>query len=165
MIGGWAEEIRVWQDIEIHQRAYFQGIRFIPALKEKPDILYRIHEGSLSHQNFHSSEKLHSRAAVLWYAIEFAEKTSLNSEEKQALTLMIWSVYRNACQIQEWSLAEGLLKKIQHLPEKQINFLRRWKSTHKLRLNRLPMMARAMGKKAQIQFPPSKRRILHYPFS
>lgn len=165
MIGGWAEEIRVWQDLEVHQRAYFQGIRFIPVLKEKPDILYRIHEYSLSHQNFHSSEKLHSRAAVLWDAIEFAEKTSLNSEEKQALALMIWSVYRNACQIQEWSLAEGLLKKVQHLPEKQINFLRRWKSIHKLRLNRLPMIATAMSKKAQIQFPTSKRRILHHPFS
>lgn len=164
-IEGWAEEIRVWQDIEIHQRAYFKGMRFIPALKEKPDVLYRIHEGSLSHQNFHSSKKLQSRTAVLWDAIKIAEKTPLNSEEEQALALMIWSVYRNACQIQDWQLAERLLNKIQHLPERQINFLRFWRSVHKLRLNRLPMVVSSMNKRGQKLFPKSKRRILHSPFS
>lgn len=98
-------------------------------------------------------------------ATQIADKTPLNSDEKQALALMIWSFYRNACQIQDWPLAERLLNKIQHLPEKQINFLRRWKSMHKLRLNRLPMVVSSMNKRGQRLFPKSKRRILHSPFS
>ena len=93
MVGGWSDDIQVWQDIDLHQRAHFHGIQFIAADNTEPDVLYRIHDKSLSHSGFHGAKKLQSRVAILEGALQYSRSEALEPEEIRALSSMTWSVF------------------------------------------------------------------------
>ena len=161
--GGWAEDIQVWQDIDIHQRAHFKGVRFTPAGNATPDILYRLHDQSLSHGNFHSSVKLRSRASILIQALEYAREGRVNSSESQALASMIWSVFRNACLHKDWVLADKIIQRASINFNEETNFLKQWKRKSKLRTNNISFIRNQMDKKAALLFPKNTRKILSTP--
>ena len=63
--GMWGERIRIWQDIELHVRAFAGQYRFARRLDLRPDVYIRETEASLSRGEYHSREKLESRATVV----------------------------------------------------------------------------------------------------
>jgi len=161
--GGWAEDIQVWQDIDIHQRAHFKGVRFTPAENATPDVLYRLHDQSLSHGNFHSPVKLRSRASILIQALDYAREERVNTHESQALALMAWSVVKNACLLKEWVLADDIIQRTSIDFKAETNFLKQWKRRSKLRTNKIPFIRNQMDKKAALLFPKNTRKILSTP--
>lgn len=163
-IGGWSEEVQVWQDIDIHQRAYFKGIRFIPSEFTKPDVLYRIHDKSLSHSGFHSIQKLKSRTIVLLDALQHAQKNELEVQECKSLAQMTWSVFRNACAIRNWAIAENIIEASQDIPEIPTRFLSHWKLHSLVRSQKLPFIRNRMEKQAKQLFSQGKRKILSTPY-
>ena len=162
--GGWSEDIQVWQDIDIHQRAYFKGIRFIPSELTEPDVLYRIHDESLSHSGFHSNQKLKSRTIVLLDALQHAQKNELEVEECKSLAQMTWSVFRNACAIRNWAIAENIIEASQDTPEIPTRFLSHWKLHSLVRSQKLPFIRNRMEKQAKQLFSQGKREILSTPY-
>ena len=164
MVGGWSEDIHVWQDIDIHQRAHFHGIHFIPSETREPDVLYRIHDKSLSHAEFHGAEKLQSRAAILQGAHQYARSGAIEAEEILALSSMTWSVFRNACLLRNWSLADDVIEAASHIPGFPMDFLKRWKQNTTWRLNRIPGIQQRMDAQAHSLFPKIERSILSTPY-
>lgn len=160
-VGGWSENLHVWQDIDIHQRAYFHGMRFRPADNSSPDILYRIHNNSLSHSAFHSAPKLASRSRILSEAFNYAANKSLTEEEINALSLMTWSVYKNACNLRDWSKTTGIEQKAIGLSDKQMKLMKTWKRANVSRASKLPFIQSNLEEKADIVFPKPKRKILN----
>ncbi|MEO7684544.1 MAG: glycosyltransferase family 2 protein, partial [Gemmatimonadaceae bacterium] len=67
--GMWDEHLRLWQDIELHLRAFGGGFRFVKRLDLPPDVYIRETETSLSRGAYHSREKLESRALVARKAV------------------------------------------------------------------------------------------------
>jgi len=47
-IGGWREDLRVWQDVELHIRAYVEGLRFEAVPDAEPDIFLRLSPTALA---------------------------------------------------------------------------------------------------------------------
>lgn len=159
-IGGWNEEIQVWQDIEIHQRAYFHGFRFIPAKSTTPDLLYRLRESSVSHKKFHSSKKLQSRIKILNAAIDYAKTKQLSKSECIAMTNMTWAIFRNACAIRDWTKADKIIIASASLDYIPTSFMILWKIVRKMRLYKLPFISKTLNRKNEELFPPTKRRIM-----
>ena len=102
-IGGWNENMMVWQDLELHTRAHVSGIRFIDAKPEKPDVYYRISPKSLSHLNFHSFEKTTSRLRFLSYCLDLDDE--LSSNQIRALRSLTYSVLKGLIAQRRWEEA------------------------------------------------------------
>lgn len=67
--GMWDEQLKLWQDIELHLRAFGGGYRFVKRLDLPPDVYIRETDTSLSRGGYHSREKLESRALVARKAV------------------------------------------------------------------------------------------------
>lgn len=63
-IGGWAEGIRLWQDIDLHVRAILHPMRYQKLFKKTPDVFLRVSDDSLSRVGFNNPEKLKSRVEI-----------------------------------------------------------------------------------------------------
>lgn len=64
-IGLWKEDLRLWQDVELHLRSLLEGLKYTKRFDLPPDIFLRVTEVSLSRTGFHAPEKLVSRITVL----------------------------------------------------------------------------------------------------
>ena len=163
-VDGWSEDIQVWQDIDIHQRAYFSGIRFEPAKTTEPDLLYRIHDESLSHNRFHSLPKLKSRVRILHDALQHATEHGVDPHEQTCLARMTWSVFRNACNLHDYSAADGIIKASRPIRSISSPFLSRWRMASTIRMHKVPFICRRMENVAERLFPRGKRTILTTPY-
>jgi glycosyltransferase involved in cell wall biosynthesis len=68
-VGMWNEQIGMWQDIELHLRAFAGEYRFVKRLDLDPDVYIRETQASLSRGEYQSREKLESRAFVVRRAV------------------------------------------------------------------------------------------------
>jgi glycosyltransferase involved in cell wall biosynthesis len=67
--GLWDEQLLIWQDIELHLRAFTGPFRFTTHFDLPPDVYLRESDSSLSRGQYYSREKLISRAAVAKRAV------------------------------------------------------------------------------------------------
>lgn len=68
-VGMWDEQLPIWQDIELHLRAFSGEYRFAKRLDLPPDTYLRENRDSLSRAAYHSREKLAGRALVVKRAV------------------------------------------------------------------------------------------------
>ncbi len=68
-VGGWDETLRVWQDIELHLRAFTSDCNYIKRLDLPPDTYLRETDSSLSRGGYQSRDKIESRALVAKRAV------------------------------------------------------------------------------------------------
>jgi len=107
-VGGWREDLQVWQDVELHIRAYAKGLRFKAVEAAMPDVFLRLSPESISHVNFHSPEKAASRWLVVQYVLDHFKPHDLSREETSALQTMILSVYQNALALRDFGFAKRI---------------------------------------------------------
>ena len=84
----------------------------------------------------------------------------MDTNESQALASMIWSVFRNACMLREWMLADDIIQRASIDFNEETNFLKQWKRRSKLRANNISFIRNQMDKKAALLFPKNTRKIL-----
>ncbi|MBK7735528.1 MAG: glycosyltransferase family 2 protein [Chitinophagaceae bacterium] len=87
-VGMFDEKLLLWQDIELHLRAYLNGLNFKKRFDLLPDLFIRISDISLSRTGFHSLPKLNSRIAV------FSETADQMAQQKGLM-----EQYHKACAI------------------------------------------------------------------
>lgn len=75
-IGAWDERLAIWQDIELHLRAFSGDLRYGKRFDLPPDVYIRKHEGSLSRSGYFSPAKLQSRAEVVKRAALLVQASS-----------------------------------------------------------------------------------------
>lgn len=136
-IEGWNENMMVWQDLEIHTRAYAKGIRFISAQPEKPDVFYRLSPKSLSHQNFHSAEKTTSRLNFLKDCLRL--DLQLSEGQKKSLKILVYSVLKGVIAQRRWDDAKTIRQEsAKHLSNRMLKTIRNLTLAHRLRLSKIP---------------------------
>ena len=158
--GPWREDLKVWQDIELHARAHWSGVQFKPAEGAFPDFYLRISPDSLSRVGFHSREKLESRLTVIeecWSRYAQIEGTE---SERTALAVTTLSAVRNGANLGLFaeisamiSLPQFMLSKEESALAHRILLYRRWK------LDRIPQLRRQIQRKWTQCFPPSGRKL------
>lgn len=162
-IGGWREDLKVWQDVELHIRAYAKGFRFQAAPGVEPDIFLRLSPDSISHVNFHAPEKAASRWNVVEYCTKTFTESDLSEEEITALQTMALSVFQNILNVRDYALAREIiqsLQKTQSLDGRQLKWMRKALIHHRLRLYRINPLQTQLTQNKIAAFPFQIRRKL-----
>ena len=155
-IGGWREDLKVWQDIDLHIRAYKQGFRFEPVKEAQPDIMVRLSPDSISHVGFHSAAKVHSRWLVAESVLTTYTKDELTSEEMKAFQTMVLGVFFNAASLRDLDLTRQILqheKAREFLTPDQLGWMKRAQMHYSLRLYKVPMLQKSLMKARDTAFP------------
>ena len=158
--GGWREDLRVWQDIELHARAHWDGVAFNPAIGAFPDFYLRVSPDSLSRVGFHSKEKLESRLLVIEECWARVQQHGASESERKAMAAMTLSAVRNAANLSLFDTMNTMLSSPQFMLSKEESALahrilryRRWK------LDRIPQLRRQIARQWTHCFPPSGRKL------
>ena len=155
----------MWQDIELHMRAHFQGIEFKPSGLPDVDFLHRISTDSISRIGFHTPEKLSSRLAVVRYALAH-NHCIRTKKERQALSGMVLSILRNLSHHGNWSEANSLLEKAKpSLESDQIKLGRRLLWSRRWKLDRIPLVKNHIQRKWHSICPDSPRQLGAHPWT
>lgn len=167
-IGGWREDLRVWQDVELHIRAYVEGLRFEAVPDAEPDIFLRLSPDSISHMNFHSPEKVLSRWSVVAFCLNsFNEE--LTPSERQALHRMVLNVFENALNVRNFNLASRIIhhcSETTFVTEEQLNWMNEAQKHWKWRLYKIPSLKNQLERKKKELYPLQlKRKICAIPWS
>ena len=139
-IGGWREDLKVWQDVELHIRAYAEGIRFQSVDGINPDIFLRLSPDSISHVNFHAPEKALSRWDVVKYCTKTFPTSDLSEVEIAALQTMALSIFQNILNVRDYALAREIIQSLRvtnSLDGMQLNWMRKALIHHFFRLYKL----------------------------
>lgn len=116
-VGMWDESLSVWQDIELHVRAFAGNYKYEKRFDLAPDVLLRETASSLSRGGYQSREKLQSRAIVARRAVELLrthERADLIPEVRYyCASVILGAVSSNnmdlARDLRSWGAAEGVL--------------------------------------------------------
>ena len=88
-LGGFDERLSCWQDIEIHQRALMQQLKYVKRLDAAPDVFVRRHQQeSISQQGFNSRETVGSIFTVYDKAVKALGQSPVR-EIKSGLRYML----------------------------------------------------------------------------
>ena len=162
-IGGWREDLKVWQDVELHIRAYAKGFRFQAAPSIDPDIFLRLSPDSISHVNFHAPEKALSRWDVVKYCTKTFSTSNLSEEEIAALQSMALGVFQNILNVGDYALAREIIQSLRRtnsLDEMQLKWMREAMIHHRLRLYKIRPMKNRLNNTKNAAFPFQIRRKL-----
>ncbi len=115
--GMWDEQLRLWQDIELHLRAFAGGYRYAKRLDLRPDVFIRETDASLSRGSYQSREKLESRSAVARRAVATLRQLGRAELVPQVRyfcsSVVLGAIGTNnfdlAREMREWGLREGVL--------------------------------------------------------
>ena len=139
-VGGWREDLRVWQDVELHIRAYAKGLRFKAVEAAMPDVFLRLSPDSISHVNFHAPEKALSRWDVVKYCTKTFPTSDLSEVEIAALQTMALSIFQNILNVRDYALAREIIQSLRRtnsLDEMQLKWMRKALIHHFFRLYKL----------------------------
>lgn len=115
-MGMWDEQLLMWQDIELHLRAFIGGYRYTKRFDLRPDGYLRATGGSMSRGAYHSREKLQSRASVVRKAVALLRqsgRTELIPHVRYlcssvALGAMASGNFDLARELRQWGEREGV---------------------------------------------------------
>ena len=162
-IGAWREDLKVWQDVELHIRAYAKGFRFQAAPSIEPDIFLRLSPDSISHVGFHAPEKALSRWDVVKYCIKTFPTSDLSEVEIAALQTMALGVFQNILNVGDYALAREIIQSLRRtnsLDEMQLKWMREAMIHHRLRLYKIKPMKNRLNNTKNVAFPSQIRRKL-----
>jgi len=116
-LGGWHEELGIWQDIELHIRAFAGKLGYVKRFDLRPDVYLRETLGSLSRGDYHSRGKLESRAAVARLAARSLREGARSDMISQLRYICSSVIYEAAtaghldiaADLRKWAEHEGVL--------------------------------------------------------
>jgi glycosyltransferase involved in cell wall biosynthesis len=138
-LGGWRENLMLWQDVELHLRVLGMDASFVKCMDAEPDIFIRVSEQSISRTGFHQPEKFKSRVDVFSSTLDlFIQKQKLEFHMSGFRYLFI-QLFKTACKLR-YSEQSNYLLKIPKLRElfsnEEIGFFRKYKIITLLHLHR-----------------------------
>jgi len=158
--GGWREDLRVWQDIELHARAHWEGVQFKPAPNVFPDFYLRVSPDSLSRVGFHSWEKLESRFVVIKECWNHLEAKGGTESERTALATMTLSAMRNGANLGLFDTMNALLLEPQFmLTSKESALAKRILKSRRWKLDRIPQVRRQIQRQWSQILPSTGRKL------
>jgi glycosyltransferase involved in cell wall biosynthesis len=116
-VGMWDEESVMWQDIDLHVRAFTGGYKFVKRMDLPPDVFIRETDASMSRGSYHSRQKLEGRERVLKKVIGVlrnAGRSDLVPEMRYVCGAIALGATRSgnlafARDLRRWAANEGVL--------------------------------------------------------
>ncbi len=88
-IGLWREDLRVWQDMELHIRAFLWPVKHAKRMDLPPDVYLRMSADSLSRIGFHDLPKFKSRIEVCLYTCKTVVEKNLPAVYRKNVREMV----------------------------------------------------------------------------
>lgn len=120
-IGMWREDLKVWQDMELHIRAFLWPVAHAKRMDLPPDVYLRTSDDSLSRIGFHALPKFKSRIEVCLYACKIVIDKKLPEAYRENLRKMICDLFLGLMYQKHFGEALAFLKKTKpyHLLSKE----------------------------------------------
>lgn len=138
-IGMWREDLKIWQDVELHIRSFLWPVKHAKRMDLPPDVYLRISDDSLSRIGYHDEKKVASRIEVYFYACQRLLDMGLMEKYHYGLRVLgcelgLSMVYQNqfkmALAFFNRTKAYGVYSK------KEMSNLKKFLWVHRLRLDR-----------------------------
>jgi glycosyltransferase involved in cell wall biosynthesis len=112
-LGGWDEELLLWQDVELHLRVLGLDATYSKAMHLQPDVFIRVSDESLSRTGYNRPEKLKSRISVLTQLLSLFATTGKLERHRNGFRHMFLHLFLTICRSGNFNFTSDLLK----LPE------------------------------------------------
>ncbi len=150
-VGMWNEELKLWQDVELHIRSFLYPVKYQKRLDLLPDVYLRVSDDSLSRVGYHAPQKLKSRIEVFRYALTEINKKSKLKAYKDGLKVMGADVLISVINGRLYHEAEQLLKLVEGnliFSNSELKKIRYYMMAHKARLYKIPFLFRLFNTNA-----------------
>ncbi len=142
-IGMWNEDLKLWQDVELHIRSFLYPVKYKKRLDLQPDVYLRISDDSLSRIGYHAAPKLKSRLNVYKYAVEEIAAKDKMQLYRDGLRVMGVDVlisaingrlYEESSELLQLTMKHGIFS------EKEQRRIKRYMYAYKTKLYKIPAL-------------------------
>lgn len=149
-VGMWNEDLKLWQDVELHIRSFLYPVKYKKRLDLLPDVYLRVSDDSLSRVGYHAPQKLKSRIEVFKYALEqVANKGQLEMYMEGLrvmgadvlLSVINGKMYREAAQLMSLTEKHGIFS------SDELKRFKRYLLAYNMRLYKIPSLFRLIKTK------------------
>jgi len=165
--GLWGEQLKLWQDVELHVRILLMGMTYVKCMDMHPDIYLRVSYVSISRTGFHSPEKIESRIWIMASTLEKMIELQLKDRYKDALRHMFTDIFFSAANGRQLILSDRLLhlESFWHLFDTQERrAFRTYSFMQRYRLYKIQSLKRLLTERITYFVPPRISRIGTVPY-
>lgn len=140
-VGMWKEDLKLWQDIELHIRSILWPMKFCKRMDLMPDVFLRISDNSLSRGGYYSLPKMLSRISVFTDACNNIAQHNLLNQYKEGLRIMGFDIIVSAIKSSCFTEANAVIElcSSHHIfSKKEIRQLKQFKRFFRIKLYKLP---------------------------
>lgn len=151
-VGMWHEDLKLWQDVELHIRSFLYPVRYKKRLDLLPDVYLRVSDDSLSRVGYHAPQKLMSRIQVFRYALEEIANKGKLEQYKQGLRAMGADVLISVVNGKLFNEAEKLMRfteKHRIFSKQELGKINYYTLAYKTRLYKIPMLFRLFSRSVE----------------
>ena len=151
-IGMWREDLRIWQDVELHIRSFLWPVKHGKRMDLQPDVYLRMSDDSLSRVGYHDLPKVKSRIEVYLYACKKVKERGLLKEYRHGLRAMGCEIALGMMFNNHFTLANDFLNQIKPLhvySAEEIRNLKIYLFIHRFRIDRIKPLDSFVFRKIQ----------------
>lgn len=156
MVGMWSEDLKLWQDIELHIRSLLYPVKYQKRLDLAPDVYLRVSDNSLSRGAYNSVPKLNSRIRVYEYAAQKIVEKNLLNKYRDSLKVMGVDVILSAINGRMYSDVARMLDfgiKNDIFGKAEVDKLKKYQSYFKMKLYKVPFLFDKVAKQVKMIAP------------
>lgn len=149
-VGMWKEDLKLWQDIELHIRSLLYPIEYKKRLDLRPDVFLRISDDSLSRVGYYSAPKMQSRISVYNYACSKIKEAGLQQKYAAPLKVMGIDVLVSAVKSGYYEGASEMVETLncyKVVDSQEIKKINRYIAFSKAKLYKLPFLYKGVQQK------------------
>ena len=149
-VGMWKEELKLWQDIELHIRSILWPLKYTKRMDLRPDVFLRISDVSLSRTGYSSLPKLRSRKTVFKYSCDKIIERGFLSKYKEGLRVMGFDLINSAISSRYFNESEEMIQYCASkniFSKKELTQLKRFQLLFRIRLYKIPSLFRVLREK------------------
>lgn len=146
-VGMWKEDLKLWQDIELHIRSILWPMKFCKRMDLMPDVFLRISDNSLSRGGYYSFPKMLSRISVFTDACNKIVQNNLLAQYKEGLRIMGFDIIISSIKSRNFNEANEVIDlcALHHIfNKKEINQLKRYRKFFQIRLYKFPSLFKSL---------------------
>ncbi len=151
-VGMWREDLKLWQDIELHIRSFLHPVKYSKRLDLEPDVFLRISDDSLSRVNYHSSPKLKSRLEVFEYTYKQMLEKQILQKYKDPVRGMGTDVILSLINGRLFDEAAATINSVDDIglyDKSEIKHFRKYMNSYRAKLYKIPVLFNPIREKVQ----------------
>lgn len=149
-VGMWKEDLKLWQDIELHIRSLLYPVKYKKRLDLKPDVFLRTSDDSLSRVGYYSVPKMQSRISVYKDACSRVIEIGKYRQYAAPLKVMGIDVLVSAVKSGYYEGASEMIEVLQQhqiINNQELKKVKRYIAFSKAKLYKLPLLYKGVQQK------------------